>query len=174
MKHRLIILFCLLVLNGCTNKLPAGSKLVVTCGTEALSRIPIVNSEIVKFDLKGIADTTIASISGTIFSKDSSALGITIDALPFATVIAVDSTTGKLFGTNADSIGHYRLTLPSSNYNLRFTMLAYGNLKIESPFFGKGSIWNLDVMLGQGLGENLYKVTADNRPAEIYHPVKFK
>lgn len=90
MKNTVIILTAiLLAFSSCTK------KYLVTCGSGDLESRPNIAGEVLQLKRIAIADTTIASISGEIFGKDSFNNVVTIDTLIGALVYLIDTKNGK-------------------------------------------------------------------------------
>ena len=139
----IFIILITALLYGCAR------KPVYTCGFGYLSNKPKIHSKVIKLKRTGIADTTVAFISGQIFGKDSIDKGITIDTLEYANVYVVDNVTGKVIGKATDLNGKFDFTVPSATYDLNVQYAAYNTLIIRNVFFGTGDVLELNAVLGQ-------------------------
>jgi len=136
-------LILLLALFNCSR------KPVVTCGLGDLESRQNMDSEIVQMERIAIADTTIASVSGEILAKDSSAAGVVIDTLIASLVIFTDKSTGKTYGSQTDMHGKYHCFLPASTYDIKVQYIAYNTLIVRNVSFGTGDIVRFNAILGQ-------------------------
>jgi len=124
-------------------------KPIYTCGLGHLANRPKIESKIIELNRTGIADTTIAFISGQILGKDSTDAGVGIDSLGFANVYVVDNVTGKTIGKATDLNGKFEFTIPSASYDLKVQYIAYNTLIIRNVYFGTGDIVEFNAVLGQ-------------------------
>jgi hypothetical protein len=124
-----------------------------------------------------IADTTIAFISGTIFSCDSSESGVITDKLMSACIYVVDKNTGQKIGNFTDSEGHYQFNLPASTYDLKVQSIEYTTLIIRDVIFGTGDMVEFDALLGQSgapWDSCVFQMQRDRTLKELYKPTLTK
>ena len=144
MKKTVIILTGILIeLSSCTN------KSIVTCGSGDLESRPNIAGEVLQLKRIAIADTTIASISGEIFGKDSSANGVTIDTLVGTLVYLIDTKNGKTYSSQTNIHGKYQYYVPASTYDLKVQYIAYNILIVRNVIIGTGDMIQFNAVLGQ-------------------------
>jgi len=141
-------------------------KHVHTCGLANLENKPSIDSRVVELKRTGIADTTIAFISGTVLGKDSSQQDVTIDTLAYSNVVLVDNKNGNMIGTSTDANGHFQFNIPPATYDLKVQFITYNTLIVRDVFFGTGEIYELKAELGQRGGyssSSEYRMTDDKQ-----------
>ncbi|MFN0188647.1 MAG: hypothetical protein ACKVQV_08095 [Bacteroidia bacterium] len=124
-------------------------KTTVTCGTGEFMKKPSIESKVLLLQTVGIADTTIAFISGCVTGKDSSEKVTSIDTLSFAAVSFINSKQDTV-KTTADLQGKFKSHLERGTYSIVFQIVGYNRLIIDKVNFGSGEIKELNVLLGQG------------------------
>jgi hypothetical protein len=112
---------------------------------------------IIKNETYGISDTIVAFVHGQVREKD--------EPIAFAN-ISFTNTQGKVFFTQTDIDGNYKITLNKNIYSVKFFALAYVELKIEKLKLGAGQMQDIAVDLGTGGGFHTYEVTFDHKPTD--------
>ncbi len=161
--HILIILISILFSN-------CARKPVYTCGLDYLANRPIIDSRIIELKRTGIADTTIAYISGRILGKDSTDAEVSIDTLAYANVYIVNKTTGQTIGKVTDLNGKFEFSLPSASYDLKVKYIAYNTLIVRNVFLGTGDIFEFNALLGQSgvsIDSTEYRMTKERMLEKI-------
>ena len=122
-----------------------------------------IDSKVLKLESVSITDTTIALVSGTIFSKDGSDTlhpNVATDAV----IIMIDQRSGKMYGNLTDINGKYQIHLPSSIYNLNVEYTDYQTLVVRDVILQKGENIEFNAQLGLSIGEkdsSVYAMQAD-------------
>ena len=125
-------------------------KTTVTCGTGDFMKKPSIESKVLLLQTVGIADSTIAFISGCVTGKDSSEKAASIDTLSFTAVTFINSTKQDTVKTIADLQGKFKSHLNQGTYSIVFQIVGYNRLIIDNVNFSSGEIKELNVLLGQG------------------------
>ena len=141
-----------------------------------MSREPIV-SEIVQITQLGIADTTIAYVTGTVVGKYKTDSSEYLDTLIGAPVSFYDSESDLMIGEMTDRNGSYSFRLPPSSYDVHVSYIAHNELVIKDLKLASGEIIDLNLLLGQSGGHRdscVYALNED-RTIEVEHlPTKRK
>ncbi|HMG16166.1 MAG TPA: carboxypeptidase-like regulatory domain-containing protein [Saprospiraceae bacterium] len=93
----------------------------------------------------GIADTVMALITGTIFDNK----GKPID---FVVLNLISLAGNSKYGTFTDSLGNFKLFLPSNKYRLITFSVGYSSLTIDKLQLNSGEIREIKLKLGVGSG----------------------
>jgi len=117
---------------------------------------PSDTSRIVKNELLGIADTTVAFLSGQIVDNETN------EPLCFANVILTNQRTNEKFGTATDENGTYTVTVPADQYELEINYIGYSTFQSELNL-STGELREIDVLLGQGGAFVTYEITSDKK-----------
>ncbi|MFC0604569.1 carboxypeptidase-like regulatory domain-containing protein [Winogradskyella pulchriflava] len=133
------------------------SKKIYSCGLEPVLNIVSIDSEILNLKRIGIADTTLASISGKIYAKSINEKDTLTDNFAFTNIWVRDLKTDSLIGTTSDSKGEFQFTMPASEYDLQVQFIGFNNLKVKNVKVGTGEIISFSAILGQGDGTTEYK-----------------
>lgn len=133
-----------------------------------------IDSKVLKLERVSIADTSIALISGAIYSKDGTdtlSPNVAIDAV----VIIIDQKTGKIYANLTDINGKYQIHLPTSIYNLKVGYTDYQTLVVRDVILQAGEIIEFNAQLGLSIGEkdsSVYAMQADKTIKLISRPIK--
>jgi hypothetical protein len=119
-----------------------------------------IESKVLSCKTIGFLDTSLARISGTIFSKDSVAKIVSIDTLRFASVGIISHERKDTVGTSSDLNGEFNKTLKAGTYDIIILYPGYTGLKIENVTFRLGELKELKVILGQQ-GQILTEIRLD-------------
>jgi hypothetical protein len=133
----------------CVAILNCSRKPISICGLRYIDSRSNIDSKVLRLECIAVADTTIASVSGIIFGKDSSEYVVTIDTLISAIVILVDKETKKVYNTSTGNDGKYHLFVPASTYDLRVYYISYNTLIVRNISLGTGEIVECNAVLGQ-------------------------
>lgn len=112
---------------------------------------------VIKNETVGIGDTIVAFVSGQVREKD--------EQIAF-TNVSFTNSHGKVFGTQTDINGNYKIVLNKNTYSVKFFALAYNELKIDRLKLGTGQMQEITVDLGAGGGFHTFEVTFDHKPTE--------
>lgn len=153
MKSRTIIL-TLGILIGLFS---CAKKNYVTCGLDSNMNLTTIDSEIIELKRIGIADTTLASISGKIYAKSINKNDTLTNNFAYTNIWVKDIKTDSLIGTTSNSKGEFQFTIPASEYNLEVQYIGFNNLKVKNVKIGTGDIINFSAIIGQGNGTTEYK-----------------
>ncbi|GGW73277.1 carboxypeptidase family protein [Winogradskyella epiphytica] len=132
-------------------------KNYVTCGLGSEMNPKTIDSEIIELKRIGIADTTLASISGKICAKSINENDTLTDNFAYTNIWVKDIQTDSLIGTTSNSKGEFQFTIPASEYNLEVQFIGFNNLKVRNVKIGTGDIINFSAIIGQGNGTTEYK-----------------
>lgn len=113
-------------------------------------------SEIIKNELIGIADTTIAYLSGQIVNKETKA------PLTYSAVTLTSERTGGTFGRSTDTNGMYSIRVPADEYKLQIDYVGYSALWSELKL-GTGEIRKIDAALGEAGAFVNYEIKSDKK-----------
>ena len=160
MKIRTIIL----TLGILIGLISCAKKNYVVCGLGSDMNLTKLDSKIIELKRIGIADTTLASISGKIYAKSINKNDTLIANFAYTNIWVRDVKTDSLIGTTSDSKGEFQFTIPASEYDLQVQFIGFNNLKVKNVKVGTGDIINFSAILGQGDGTTEYKWN----PAEFY------
>ncbi len=138
----LIILTVALVFVGCKR------EPIYANGKSSSSNITSIPSKILSLQTIGFADTTLAVIYGKTFGKDSIDSRVTIDTLFCTSIEFIDLEKRDTIIAVSDIHGKYQKYLRPSNYDIIFSYVGFGLLKIENVAFKRSEIKELDVLLG--------------------------
>jgi hypothetical protein len=112
------------------------------------------HSQILENKLIGIADTTIAFVSGTIVDYKNEPIGFSI--IYFESVL--DSTK---YGGLCDSLGKYSIKIPSGKYLLKSKSVSYLDLVVNDFSISTGEIRKLDILLGDAGNHVTHSIISD-------------
>ena len=115
---------------------------------------PKEEPKILRNERIGIADTITTFIQGKIFDNKNEPLG-------FSVLYLTSKTDSSKFGTFADSLGNFKLTVPADKYILSAKCVGYSDLTIDNFEVGKGEIRELNLRLGDGGAFRTYLITSD-------------
>jgi hypothetical protein len=149
-RIQILLLSILIGLNSCANKTHKN-------GLHSDVNSVSIDSEIIDFIRIGIADTTLASISGKIYAKSINKNDTLTDNLAFANIWVKDIKTDSLIGTTSNSKGEFQFTIPVSEYDLEVQFIGFNNLKVKNVKIGTGDIINFSGIIGQGNSVTEYK-----------------
>lgn len=113
-------------------------------------------SKIVKNEMIGIADTTIAFLSGQVIDLE------TKETLFYANVSLKDKKTEKVYGQVTDSLGHFSIVVPSSDYKFEVNYVGYTSIK-QDLNLGTGEIREIDIELGQNGAFVTYEIKSKKK-----------
>ena len=153
MKNRILIL-TLLILIGLFS---CATKNYVVCGIGSSMNLSNIDSEIIKLKRIGIADTTIASISGKIYAKSITKNDTLTENFRNINVWFKDIKTDSIIGKTTNSNGEFQFTIPASEYNLEVQFIGYNYLKVKDVKIGSGDIIYFSAIIGQGNGVTEYQ-----------------
>ncbi|WP_179016888.1 carboxypeptidase-like regulatory domain-containing protein [Winogradskyella forsetii] len=153
MKIRTIIL----TLGILIGLISCAKKNYVVCGLGSDMNLITLESKIIELKRIGIADTTLASISGKIYAKSINKNDTLTDNFAFTNIWVRDLKTDSLIGTTSDSKGEFQFTIPASEYDLQVQFIGFNNLKVKNVKVGTGDIISFSAILGQGNGTTEYK-----------------
>jgi hypothetical protein len=169
-----LTILTLIVSLGLTN---CSQKQIYTCGLAYLDSRPGIDSKVLYLERVGIADTTIAIISGEISGKDSSEFGVTTDILIGSSVYLTDKLTGEIYYQTTDLEGKYQIHVPASTYNFKVQYISYNTLIVRDVIFGTGDIVQFYAMLGQrgaGHDSTVFIMQPDKTIKKITQPINTK
>ena len=109
---------------------------------------------ILRNEKKGVADTIVAFISGTILDYNEKPIAYVVLNL---TSIKDSSKQGTL----TDSLGNFTLHLPSDKYKLTALCVGYSSLTINEFQLGTGELRELKLRLGSAGGFTTYLIESD-------------
>lgn len=109
---------------------------------ENKSPSPISTSEIISNRMIGIADTTVASVSGQLQDR------ITGDPLSYANLIFTRLTDSWLYGIPTDTSGNYYITIQPGEYALKASCVRYSTY-YDTITLGVGEMRELSIALGR-------------------------
>lgn len=162
MKIYTVILILLIITFSCKTK---QNYSFAPC---ALINSPNIKSTVTKLKLTGIADTTIAYISGFISGKEKKKHKAV--ALPGSSIELVDKQSQVKFQTVSNEDGSYKLQLSAGTYDIEVSGMDFNNIIIRDVKIGTGYMIKLDVILGNA-GENgnssIYQMKEDRSLVEI-------
>lgn len=133
-----------------------------------------IDSKVLKLESVSIADTTIALVSGTIYSKDGSDT-LSPNVATDAVVIMNDQRSGKIYAILTDINGKFQINLPTSIYNLKVGYTDYQTLVVRDVILQAGEIIEFNAQLGLSIGEkdsSVYAMQADKTIKLISQPIK--
>jgi hypothetical protein len=104
---------------------------------------------IIKNQTIGIADTTVAYISGRVYEKQ--------DSIPFAN-ISLTNSSGQKFGTQTDINGNYKLCIPKGKYSFLIQYIGHNDFIIKKLKLGTGQMQELIIDIGTGGGFHTYGI----------------
>lgn len=169
---KVVFIALLILFVGLTN---CARKHLAICGLRSLDARLNIDSKIIQMERIAIADTTIASISGEIFGKDSSENCVIIDTLIGAVISLVDKETKKVYGSSTDLQGKYKLCLPASIYDVRVFFISYNTLIVRNVSIGTGDIVRFNAMLGQSHVQDdstVFEMQSDKTFKMIRQPIE--
>ncbi len=114
-------------------------------------------SKIVSNEIIGIADTTVAFISGQVIDLK------TKETLRFVNVILIDTKTKKVYGQSTDSLGQFSIMIPASNYDFKVNYIGYTPPIKSSVKLGTGEMREINIELGQSGDFVTYEIKSDNK-----------
>jgi hypothetical protein len=126
------------------------NKVIVTCGTADLMNRPSTESKVLSLKTIGIADTTIAFISGLVSGKDSTDKKVTIDTLAATSIQFINLERSDSVTVFADISGKFQQHLTAGIYNIWVFNVGYNRLLLENVSFRTGELKELNVLLGKG------------------------
>lgn len=112
---------------------------------------PADTSMLIKNERSGIADTTIAFLSGLVTEKRNKA------PLPCGYLALTDEATGQTYDRSINENGHYSIEAPSGTYRLKVVNVSFADLD-TSITLGSGEIREVDVAMGQGPGYVMFSI----------------
>jgi hypothetical protein len=112
------------------------------------------HSQILENKLIGIADTTIAFVSGTILDYKE-------EPLSFSGTFFIDMLDNKKHFIIADSLGKYKISLPAGRYTLECVSVGYMSLKIENLIFKIGEIKEINIKLEEASYFKSHSIISD-------------
>lgn len=113
-------------------------------------------SKIVSDEMIGIADTTVAFLSGQVIDLK------TKETLRFANVSLKDVKTEKVYGQATDSLGYFSITVPASNYDFEVNYVSYSLVKSDVKL-GTGEMREMKIELGQGGAFVTHEIKSDKK-----------
>lgn len=114
------------------------------------------SSLVISDELIGIADTTIAVLSGQVFDLD------TKETLHFARVILREAETDKSYGQITDSLGRFAITVPANDYKFEVRCVGYSSINKDLTL-GIGEMREMKIELGQGGSYVTYGIESEKR-----------
>ncbi|MCB0791942.1 MAG: carboxypeptidase regulatory-like domain-containing protein [Flavobacteriales bacterium] len=139
-----VVLVALLLGSGCASTRSESTE--VRCVLE-----PAEPSEVLRDELVGIADTTIAFLSGKVLDSG------TRKPIELVNVWLMDTVPSTIAGTTTDTSGYYHLDAPSGTYTLHVVGIGRTIQEYEVDL-GVGHVREIDVALGKGASYVLYGV----------------
>jgi hypothetical protein len=120
------------------------------------------DSEVLFSKTIGIADTTIASVSGHIFFL-SDKKGNVQDTVKYAAIYFNNSDTPPHHGTNSKKEGEYQIHLKPGKYTVKCSYLRCHTLVIKEFSLRAGEMRQLDIGLGCGYPKDstIYTMVSD-------------
>ena len=110
--------------------------------------------KIIKNEIIGIGDTTVAFISGTIWDYKG-------EPISFAVLNLLSLNGSSKFGAIADSLGNFKLHLPAGNYKLTALSIGYSSLITDDFLIGTGELRELKLQLGNAQSYKIYNIVSD-------------
>ena len=127
-----------------------------------------IKSTVTELKLTGIADTTIAYISGITSGKYKKRYKAEI--MPSCIIKLVNKQSQAIFSTIAGDGGIYKLALSAGTYDIEVSGMSCNDIVIRDVKIGTGYMMKLDVILGNA-GENektsIYQMKEDGSLIEI-------
>ena len=158
-KLFLIILIITGVLSSCTPK-----KKGFECGTHLLSEKESIDSKITKLETIGVADTTVAFLSGQVMGISTRNDSIVLDTLMHSAIGYKHSEKATyVAGVMSEINGVYKIALEPGIYDLKIIYVGYNALILKNISLSIGEMKELNVVLGQGHGTNNYRITENNK-----------
>lgn len=158
MKIYAVILLFLMIAFSCKTKR--------TCG--GFINPVNIKSKVTSLKLIGIADTTIAYISGSVSGKCEKRDQET--AVPGSAIVLTNKRTQKETATVSNDDGNYKLQLSAGDYDIAINGVSFNDIIILDVKIGTGYMIKLDVMLGNK-GKNgttsIYQMKEDRSLVEI-------
>lgn len=149
MKQLIPILFFIIFIAGCASK--KGPYVYEVCVRE-----PSDPSKVISNTTIGFADTTIASLSGTVVDQSLK------DFTPFVSVSLQNVKTGEVYNDITDTSGHFSLQVPAGNYNLKTEILhalpLQKNISLKS-----GEIREMKIALSEYRAIKTYRIESDKK-----------
>ncbi len=112
------------------------------------------NSTVLKNEKIGTADTITSVISGTIVDYRGDPIG-------FALLSLINLTDSSEHLAEADSVGNFRLLVPSDKYKLTAMFVSYTDLTIDELQLGVGEHREMELQLGKSSGFNTYIIRSE-------------
>ncbi len=113
-------------------------------------------SEVIKNEIIGVADTTVAFLSGQVIDKE------TKEPLLYANVSLTDRNSKKVYGIATNKNGEYEIIAPAGNYLFVINYVGYSDLT-EKIIIGTGELRKIEVQLGQGGAFVTYEIKSDKK-----------
>ncbi len=148
-KKLLIILPILISLISCSTA--KGPYSYAICVAQEADSSLFISDELI-----GIADTTVAVLSGQVFDLD------TKETLHFARVILKEAETDKSYGQITDSLGRFVITVPANEYEFEVRFIGRSSIKKDLTL-GTGEMREVKIELGQGGSYVTYGIESEKR-----------
>jgi len=134
-------------------------KNYVTCGLASGIENVNIESKIIQLKRIGIADTTIASISGKVYGKIKylNKKDTIIENLQYANIWVTDKKTDSSVGTTSNLKGEFQFNVPASKYDLNVQFIGFNNIKVKNIKIGTGDIIDFKTILEPGDGVTEFK-----------------
>ena len=162
MKKLSFYCITLLLLTACAQKVVKCGLVGENMNPQKLPSVVTINENIL------IADTTIVSISGKVLGSYIHERKDTItEPLEFANVMLTNVKTKEVFGQVTEVGGLYNLTIPAATYTLDVRFIGYNQIVVENVKLGTGEILNFSANLGQGIGEEYFRVRNHRTTKEL-------
>lgn len=149
MTKRLTILILILIELGCSTT--KGQYTYQICVQKSSDPSKIIKNEVI-----GIADTTVAFLSGQVIDKETN------KPLLYANVSLTNIEIKKVYGMTTKEKGEYSITVPAGNYLLEVKYVGYSDLT-KNLTLGTGEMRKIEVEMGQGGAFVIYKIKSDKK-----------
>jgi hypothetical protein len=117
---------------------------------------PADTSNIIRNVKIGIADTSLAFLSGQVIEKD------TKEPILFCNVILTKTNSNEIYFVATDENGRYSIKIPSGDYNLKINYI--GRLDIISGLtLRNGEMREIDASIGHGASFVTYMIESTKR-----------
>lgn len=149
MKNKFTIL-CIFILIGFNFSILKAQYTYQICVKQ-----PSDTSKIIKNEIIGFTDTTLAVLSGQVIDE-------TKKELQYVNVMLTNTKNKKIYGQSSNEKGEYEISIPPGKYLLKISYIGYSDLtKIIT--LKTGELRKIEIMLGQEAIYITYTIKSDKK-----------
>ena len=115
-----------------------------------------VPSQILRNEQVGIADTSVAFISGNVSDL------VTSENISYAVVTFKDESTEKVYGQSTDTLGKFSIIIPAGSYTFKVFFVGYAEINLDLTI-RTGEMREINTGLGQDEAFVTYEINSPKK-----------